>query len=291
MIQSLQSFTFHYWNYALAPLAPFSWFGLNISSLELAGAFRLCYVLRYLREHFRDEHVKQRAKDTKLPPSEDRSFVRNALTVLTVVYGGEAIAAPLLGVPCSFMNSGTGPLLYVLVQALVDALPYVPSYGAELRAADVLFRCSYPPWPEVSNSPWALILSSFIITNAGFFTTNLVSFLHPTPLTFTTPPELQPYGWTTVDLWSAPLITAIYATLTHCQPFWADLHAVIAGVLGVPADAAFGAGVDKVAVLDPDTARFACAIVFTGLFASRTVKTFGLAAKRGGVWFYVVARG
>lgn len=78
--------------YALAPLAPFSWFGLNVSSLDLAAAFRLCYVLRHLRENLRDDHTKRRAMDSKLPPPEDRSFVRDALTVLTVVYGGEAIA-------------------------------------------------------------------------------------------------------------------------------------------------------------------------------------------------------
>lgn len=76
------------YQYALTPLAPFSWFGLQISSLDLFAAFRLCYVLRHHRERLRDEHVKQRS----LPAPEDRSFTRDALTVLTVVYGGEAIA-------------------------------------------------------------------------------------------------------------------------------------------------------------------------------------------------------
>lgn len=88
---SLQPFVSVY-QQALTPLAPFSWFGLKISSLDLVAAFRLCYVLRHLRENLRDEHTKRRATDSKLPPPEDRSFVRDALTVLTVVYGGEAIA-------------------------------------------------------------------------------------------------------------------------------------------------------------------------------------------------------
>lgn len=109
--------------------------------------------------------------------------------------------------------------------------------------------------------------------------TNLVSFLHPTPLTLTTPAELQPYGWTTTDLWSAPLVTGIYATLTHAQPFWADLHAVLAGALG-------GTGADKIAPLDPETARSACALVLAVLFASRTARKFGLVGKEGWSSFF-----
>lgn len=80
------------YQYALTPLAPFSWLGLNISSLDLLAAFRLCYALRHLRENLRDDHIKRRTTNNNLPPLEDRSFVRDALTVLTVVYGGEAIA-------------------------------------------------------------------------------------------------------------------------------------------------------------------------------------------------------
>jgi hypothetical protein len=271
-------------------LEPFSWFGLKISSLDLAAAFRLCYILRYLKENLRGEHTKRRETDSTLPPPEDRSFVRDAFTVLTVVYGGEAIAGPLLGVPTSFMISGVGPLLYILVQALVHALPWVPpmAFHSELPLSFLdghtraMLVCTLvppvvlrSPYPAVSESPWALLLASFIITNGGPFITNLVSFLHPTPLALTTPTELLPYGWTTTDLWSAPLITAIYATLTHAQPFWADVHAVLAGVLG-------GAvGADKIAPLDPETARSACALVLVALFSSRTAAKFGWAAKRG----------
>ncbi|KAF8553738.1 hypothetical protein OG21DRAFT_1194127 [Imleria badia] len=293
----LQPFVSLY-QHALTPLGPFTWFGLKISSLDLVAAFRLCYVLRHLRENLRDEHTKRCATDSKLPPPEDRSFVRDALTVLTVVYGGEAIAAPLLGVPSSFMISGVGPLLYILVQALVDTLPALPPMvlQSELPLSFVdghtraMLVCTLvppvvlrSPLLAVSESPWALLLASFIITNGGFFITNLVSFLHPTPLTLTTPTELRPYGWTTTDLWSAPLITAIYATLTHAQPFWADLHAVLAGALGGSGGVGgFGvATVEKIAPLDPETARSACALVLVVLFASRTARKFGLVGQRG----------
>ena len=60
----------------------------------------------------------------------------------------------------------------------------------------------------------------------------MFSFLHPTVLTLTTPAELRPYGWTTTDIWCAPLVTALYALLTHAQPFWADLHVLIIELLG-----------------------------------------------------------
>lgn len=46
-------------------------------------------------------------------------------------------------------------------------------------------------------------------------------------MTVQTPPELQAYGWMTVDLWCAPLVTGLYAFLTHAQPFWGDLHCLI----------------------------------------------------------------
>ncbi|KAH0830246.1 hypothetical protein J3R83DRAFT_1606 [Lanmaoa asiatica] len=258
-IMSLQPIVSLY-QYALTPLAPFSWFGLKISSLDLVAAFRLCYVLRHMRENLRDEHTKRRATDSKLPPPEDRSFTRDALTVLTVVYGGEAIAAPLLGVPSSFMISGVGPLLYIIAQALVDALPFLPPMGlnSELPLSILdghtraMLVCTLvppvvlqSPLPAVSDSPWALLLSSFLITNGGFFITNLVSFLHPTPLMLTTPGELQPRTWGT------------------------------GGVGGA------GVGVGKIAPLDPETARSACALVLAVLFASRTARQFGFVGKRG----------
>lgn len=100
----------------------------------------------------------------------------------------------------------------------------------------------------------------------------MFSFLEPTPLKLTTPPELKPYGWTTTDLWCAPLITGLYALLTHAQPFWAEFHGVISTVLG-------GAG-DKVEPMDPESARALCALILAGIFSTRTAKDFGLVWKR-----------
>ena len=83
------------YQYALQPVAPFSWFGLEIGSLDLLGAFRLCYVLRQIRENLRNEHIQRRATNSNLPALEDRSFARDAFTTLAVVFGGEAIIGVL----------------------------------------------------------------------------------------------------------------------------------------------------------------------------------------------------
>lgn len=119
------------------------------------------------------------------------------------------------------------------------------------------------------------------MANGGFFLTNLFSFFSPAALSVQTPPELQAYGWTTTDLWCAPLVTGLYALLTHAQPFWADTHGLLAGLLG--------ASYQPVKPLDPELARAVCVLILSTLFVGRTVKTFGLWKKpyvKPGLFFY-----
>jgi hypothetical protein len=111
---------------------------------------------------------------------------------------------------------------------------------------------------------------------------NLFSFLKPTPLSLSTPPELLPYGWTSTDLWSAPLVTALYALLTHAQPFWAEAHTLLAHFFFLSGAAAstHGNGEGKnvrvlVDAVDPEVARAACAAVLVAMFVGRAVKNFG----------------
>jgi hypothetical protein len=102
-----------------------------------------------------------------------------------------------------------------------------------------------------------------------------MSFLQPGPLTLTTPAEMLPYGWTTTDLWCAPLVTGLYALLTHAQPFWAEAHGALASFLNFsPADLSpeKSPGVQP---LDAETARAACAAVLGVLFVTRAVKNYG----------------
>lgn len=109
-----------------------------------------------------------------------------------------------------------------------------------------------------------------ITANGGFFLANLFSFLEPTPLTVQTPPEMQPYGWTTTDIWCAPLITGLYAFLTHAQPAWADIHKVLSEFLGMQAEG------KQVLPLDPEVARANCALILALLFTGRAVNRFGI---------------
>jgi hypothetical protein len=216
---------------------------------------------------------------------EPYSYVKSLATTLLVVYGGEAITGPFLGLAPSFMLSGTVPALYAAGQAIADNLPYVPVPSAHpefvLSVVDGFTRayllCNLIPpsvttssSPLIASSPWTLLLTSLITANGGFFITNLFSFLSPTSLAVQTPPELQAYGWTTTDLWCAPLTTGLYALLTHAQPFWAELHLVLSQALG---STSLKEGVQP---LEPEMARAICAFFLSTLFVGRTAKNFGL---------------
>ncbi|KAK7038085.1 hypothetical protein R3P38DRAFT_2696570 [Favolaschia claudopus] len=270
-------------NYSLEPIPPFTWFNLSLSTLDVVAAFRLCIVLRQIKEALYREHVKKHGANTS--GLARKAFARDASTVLTVVYGGEVMTAPFLCIPPSFMVSGVVPVFYTAVQAIVEMLPSVPqmSIHTELPLSFVdgftraMLLCNLIPpavtanaMPALAASPWTLLVTSFVTANGGFFLTNLFSFLHPTPIAFQHPPELEPYGWTATDLWCAPLVTGIYALLTHAQPFWADLHTVLSGMLG--GQVATKSGV--VEALDPHTARAVCVVILTSLFVTRTVKNF-----------------
>lgn len=86
--------------WALQPIPPFTWFGLSISSLDVAAAFRLCLVLRQLRESLYADHITKTGKTTTRTKGsveiEEKSFVKDLSTTLTVVYGGEAITCACL---------------------------------------------------------------------------------------------------------------------------------------------------------------------------------------------------
>jgi len=267
--------------YSLQPIAPFAWFGLNITTLDVVAALRICLALRQIRDSQYAKHLSSKGTG----PVEGRSFIKNLSTTLIVVYGGEAVTSPLLGVPPSFILSGVYPSLYAAAQVVIDALPVVPMPSAEVELPLALIDgftrayllCNLVPPPVttntstlISSSPWTLLITSLVVANGGFFLTNLFSFFNPLSLSVQTPPELQAYGWATTDLWCAPLATGLYALLTHAQPFWADMHGLLAGFLGVsPIDL-------PVKPRDPELARAVCALLLSTLFVGRTVKNFGL---------------
>ena len=193
----LQSLVFLF-RRSLQPIAPFTWFGLGVSSLDVIAAFRLCLALRQLREGLYAEYLANNPKAaTKTHEFEEKSFTKDLSTTLTVVYGGEAMTCrsnyasyelgmltngiymidSLLGLTPSFMVSGIGVGLYATVQAFIEILPVVPapSFALELPLSIVdgftraYLLCNLIPpvvttqvSSTIAGSPWTLLLSSLV---------------------------------------------------------------------------------------------------------------------------------
>jgi hypothetical protein len=102
---------------------------------------------------------------------------------------------------------------------------------------------------------------------------NSFSMLSPGSWSLTTPNELKVWGWTTVDLWSAPAITALYAMLTQIQPFWFQLSAMVATFAGLTAEDE--KSTPTLGVMDMESARSVCILVLCSLFSARAVYNFG----------------
>lgn len=86
--------------------------------------------------------------------------------------------------------------------------------------------------------------------------------LSPNGWSIATPPELGPYGWTTMDLWVAPLATAIYAYAAQLQPFFVSLNSLIGSAEGAKP-------------MSTDDARSATFVVLATLFTAKAMRNFG----------------
>ena len=53
------------YRYVLTPIAPFTWFGFGISTLDVVAAFRLSIALRQLREYLHAQHVEKARKEKR----------------------------------------------------------------------------------------------------------------------------------------------------------------------------------------------------------------------------------
>jgi len=209
----------------------------------------------------------------------------------TIIHGVRSRPSPLYCIPGSCGISPSCPDALCRDRASFGhhrwfhaCLPPLQSYPASChhqlvpspRSFTMDATCNLPGTCLFIDSPPSQYLTSHaqITANGGFFMTNLFSFLSPASMTLQTPPELKAYGWTTADIWCAPATTAFYALLTHAQPFWAELHTVVAQSLGsVSPD-------EPVKPLDPEYARAICASLLASLFVGRAVKNFGLWKKQ-----------
>jgi len=79
------------------------------------------------------------------------------------------------------------------------------------------------------------------------------------------------------------LVTGLYATLTHAQPFFTYIHTLLFaffypfGLARVAeATTKSGSPANTMAPLDHETARAVCAIVLCALNINRTMRTYGL---------------
>jgi hypothetical protein len=120
------------------------------------------------------------------------------------------------------------------------------------------------------------------MANGGPFLSNLFSLVRPTPIELATPPELLPYGWTATDFWSPMLVTGLYATLTHAQPFFAYIHNLLFAFFwpfGLArlseASTKSGSSANMVTPIDHETARAVCAIVLCALNINRAMRAYG----------------
>jgi len=101
------------YRWGLQPAAPFSWFGLQINTIEVAAAVRLCLLLRQARELIAKAYKahaaqvtantseKEEAMAVALGKFEEKSLVRDLAATLIVVHAGDTIGgfnikAPML---------------------------------------------------------------------------------------------------------------------------------------------------------------------------------------------------
>lgn len=78
--------------YSLQPIAPFTWFGLGITTLDVVAAFRLCLALRQIKDSLYAKHLSSKGAG----PVEGQSYIKNVSATLIVVYGGEAVAGMVI---------------------------------------------------------------------------------------------------------------------------------------------------------------------------------------------------
>ena len=73
--------------YSLQPIAPFTWLGWGISTLDVVAIIRLCILLRQVREIMLKVHIATKGNSSV----EESSFVKSVSITWLVVYGGEAV--------------------------------------------------------------------------------------------------------------------------------------------------------------------------------------------------------
>ncbi|TDL20163.1 hypothetical protein BD410DRAFT_805192 [Rickenella mellea] len=241
----------------LTPIAPFTWYDIPISTLDVLAVLRLCVVLQQLREVAQAEHRASRSSPTddgstekrRRVQEEEKSFVKDATTALVVVYGGEAVVLPWLGTSPSFLFSPIVPGLYTFLTYVVESLP------------------SILPMSLKTELPLSIL--------DGFSHSYLLCDLIPPVVTTLTTRELADSPWTLLMLaLVAPLMTGLYTLTTHTQPVWGAVHQDVYMLVHRTAVGGDGDREKGVQSVERETARAACVVLLMGLFITRTMKNF-----------------
>ncbi|CAE6404806.1 unnamed protein product [Rhizoctonia solani] len=257
---------------------PFEIWGVSFPLMDIIGAFRLSIILRFIKKL---KGGGADGIDSKVSPW---------ISAL-ILFGGEAIMCSQLQLTPSFLLYPNITFLFMGAQFLINEIMREPPslrFWVELplSAFDAFGRglllCDFAPGliakhpdPAVANSPLALLITSEVLTNGGFFFVNLLNMLDPSGWKVEgAPPELLPWGWTAIDLWTAPVLTALWASLTHWrnQPFWADMHSKYLNL------GDYGKVNEKPIVLEAWThedARALCIVILIALFVFRTWRLAG----------------
>lgn len=77
---------------SLVPIAPFTWFGLSISTMDVAAAFRLVLIMRQIRELQAMKALRNPNSSAARAKWDEPSPVRDFFAIGTVVFGGEWVA-------------------------------------------------------------------------------------------------------------------------------------------------------------------------------------------------------
>jgi hypothetical protein len=148
-----------FYDYATRSVSPLAWLGVPVSALDIAGALRLAVALRQLRGVYYDQHVTkaaptptgprtrsgriggrstQRAASDELP--EPRSRVRDFVTTLVMVHGGEAIVGTWIvyPIPSIFLIC----VFFLSIKLHLPGVPYRPrpSHSPLAWPPTVVFR-------------------------------------------------------------------------------------------------------------------------------------------------------
>jgi hypothetical protein len=112
------------YRWGIQPVAPFSWFGIQISTIDVAAAVRLCLILRQVREHIAKAYKARVAQATPGAPEdekaavaalgpkfEEKSLVRDLAATLIVVHGGDAIGEFNIETPIFYVDVSTDVIL------------------------------------------------------------------------------------------------------------------------------------------------------------------------------------